>query len=172
MRIRECTGRRFAPYAAAVASILGLIVLQGCAPDRTTTAEIAPQKPIRMAYQDRVADAVSIVAIANGLFEKASLQVEGHRFSSGPACSEALYSGSADVGTMGDTTAVIAIARKAPIRIVASHGGGEHRHRIIVGKSSTVKTVVDLKGKRVAVKKGDINLRWASGFPGGQRLVR
>jgi len=137
-----------------VALIVCLAILPGCSRQTTPTGELSPDNPIRVAYQDRIADAVSIVAIANDYFREEGLMVKGLRFSSGPACSEALYSGSADVGTMGDTTAIIATARKAPVTIVASHGGGEHRHRIVVAASSAADSISDLKGKRVAVKKG------------------
>lgn len=109
---------------------------------------------ISFAYQDRVADAASIIAVRKGYFGDESLAVQAQRFSSGPACSEALYTGAADVATMGDTTAVIAIARGVRVRILTSHGGGEHRHRIMVGAGSGISGPAELAGRRVAVKKG------------------
>ena len=108
---------------------------------------------VRFAYQDRIADAVSVIAVENGFFAKEGLQVKPMMFTSGPACTEALVSGSADISTMGDTTAVISVAR-APVTIIASHGGGEHRHRIIVKADSPIRSPRDLVGKRVAVSKG------------------
>jgi aliphatic sulfonates family ABC transporter substrate-binding protein len=113
----------------------------------------AEQPAIRFAYQDRIADAVSVIAVEKGFFGKEGLEVKPMMFSSGPACTEAVISGSADVGTMGDTTAVISVAR-APVTIIASHGGGEHRHRIIVKDASPIRLPRDLIGKRVAVSKG------------------
>jgi ABC-type nitrate/sulfonate/bicarbonate transport system substrate-binding protein len=76
------------------------------------------------------------------------------RFNSGPACSEALFSGSAQVATMGDATAVIAVARNPSLRIVASHAAGEHRHRLVGGKGLAYNGPRDLRGKTLAVKKG------------------
>jgi len=108
---------------------------------------------VRFAYQDRIADAVSVIAVENGFFAKEELKVKPMMFTSGPACTEAVVSGSADIATMGDTTAVISVAR-APVTIVASHGGGEHRHRIIVKAGSSIRFPRDLVGKRVAVSKG------------------
>ena len=139
-----------APATCVAVVVLGAIlaVIAGCGEAKPTA------EPIRFAYQDRVADAASILAIRRGLFAEEGLSVAPLRFTSGPACSEALYSGSADVGTMGDTTAVIAAARHAPLTIIASHGGGEHRHRIVVRADSPVRSPGDLAGRRVAVKKG------------------
>lgn len=110
--------------------------------------------PIRFAYQDRVGSALCIVAVEKGFFRQQGLAVAPSRFTSGPACAEALYSGSADIGEMGDTTAVIAVSRSDRFRIIASHGGGENRHRIVVRKDSPIRNPTDLVGRKLAVKKG------------------
>ncbi len=113
----------------------------------------APEMVVRFAYQDRVADAASIIAVERDLFGQEGLAVKPLVFSSGPACSEALLAGSADIGTMGDTTSIIAVS-SARVKIIASHGGGEHRHRIIVTSDSPIRSPSDLVGRRLAVKKG------------------
>ena len=134
----------------ALAALLAL--LPSCAQRESPQAK-ATSLTVRFAYQDRVADAASMIAFEKGFFRDEDLVVKPMVFSSGPACSEALLSGSADIGTMGDTTAVIAVAR-SPVKIIASHGGGEHRHRIIVAKDSAIRSPTDLVGSRLAVKKG------------------
>ena len=124
-------------------------------------------RPVRLAYQNRIGDAVCIVAVEKGFFRDEALDVQAFRFSNGPACAEAMYAGAADVGTMGDATAVIAVSRnqvEAPnaryrdrrprFRIIAAHGRGEHRHRLMVQADSPLRTPADLPGKTVAVKKG------------------
>jgi aliphatic sulfonates family ABC transporter substrate-binding protein len=106
-----------------------------------------------------------MIAVEKGLFAEEGVTVKPLVFSSGPACSETLLAGSADIGTMGDTTAVIAVAR-SPVKIIASHGGGEHRHRVIVAEGSAIRSPADLIGKRLAVKKGTSTygglLAWAN----------
>jgi aliphatic sulfonates family ABC transporter substrate-binding protein len=109
---------------------------------------------IRFAYQNRVGSAACIVAAENDYFAQEGLRIEPFRFNSGPACAEALYSGSADIGTMGDTTAIITVSRDDRFVIIASHGQGEHRHRLVVNRDSPVADVEDLRGKTVGVKKG------------------
>ena len=112
------------------------------------------KQPIRFAFQNRVGSAIPIVAVKKGFFEKSGIVIQPLRFNSGPACAEALYSGSADIGTMGDTTAIIAGVQNARLKIIASHSTGEHRHRIIVRDSSPLQRFEDLRGSRIAVKKG------------------
>lgn len=121
-----------------------------CRPNETATAT----KPIRFAFQNRIGSAIPIVAVEKGFFKKQNLVVKAFRFSSGPACAEALYSGSADIGTMGDASAIFTTAQHADLKIIASHSTGEHRHRLIVQRSSPFRTLGDLKGKRIGIKKG------------------
>jgi len=109
---------------------------------------------VRFAYQNRIGSAACMVAVEGGYFAEAGLAIEPFRFNSGPACAEALYSGSADIGTMGDTTAIITVSRDDRFAIIASHGQGEHRHRLMVRGDSSVEAVEGLRGKTVGVKKG------------------
>jgi ABC-type nitrate/sulfonate/bicarbonate transport system substrate-binding protein len=113
-----------------------------------------PKKTIRFAFQDRIGSAIPIVAVAQDLFRKEGITVQPLRFSSGPACAEALYSGSADIATMGDSTAIIAIARHPQLKIMASHCTGEHRHRLIVRGTSSFQSLKDLRSKRIGIKLG------------------
>lgn len=110
--------------------------------------------PIRFAYQNRTAAAAAIVAVAKDSFKAQGLSVKAMRFDNGPACAEALFTGSADLGTMGDATAITAITRNPDLIIIASHASGEHRHRLMVKADSTIRRPQDLVGKVVAVKKG------------------
>ncbi|MGD2271589.1 MAG: ABC transporter substrate-binding protein [Desulfobacterales bacterium] len=113
------------------------------------------KKPIIFAYQDRVADAASIIAVNKGLFKREGLNVAGRMFTSGPSCAEALIYGNAVLGTMGDTTAIITLSKSCTkFRAICSHGGGEHRHRIIVRNDSGITLPQHLSGKRIGVKKG------------------
>ena len=137
-----------------IAAMFILINSPGYGNDEKSTKPVSPTVEISLAYQDRVVDAPILIAIYKKIFEQEGIKVKAMRFNNGPACSEALLLGKVDFATMGDTTAVIAAAREAPISIIASHGGGENRHRIIVNKNSTIKDIADLKGKRIAVKKG------------------
>jgi sulfonate transport system substrate-binding protein len=142
------------PLAVAVGRTLSILFAAALAAAGAATAGGPRGQPtVGFAYQDRIADAMSVIAVEKGFFAREGVQVKPMMFTSGPACTEAVVSGSADVGTMGDTTAVISVAR-APVTIIASHGGGEHRHRIIVKDTSPIRSFRDLTGKRVAVSKG------------------
>ena len=72
---------------------------------------------------------------------------------------------------MGDTTAVIAVSRGAPLRIVASHSSGEHRHRLVVRGDSPLRQPKDLVGKRLGVKKGTSTFGGLLAFLAARRIA-
>ncbi|OQX16105.1 MAG: hypothetical protein BWK76_12125 [Desulfobulbaceae bacterium A2] len=112
------------------------------------------EEELRFAYQNRIGDAVTIVAVSKNLFAAEGLHVKAMQFNNGPACAEALVTGGVDIATMGDTAAVLSLTKDSTLRILGSHGAGEQRHRIIVPQHNGIRHLTDLKGKRVAVKKG------------------
>lgn len=130
-------------------------VLLGLRLHRQAEPPTAPAgEPIRFAYQDRIGSALCIVAVEKNFFRDAGVAVQAFRFNNGPACAEALFSGAADVATMGDTTAILAAARDLPLTILASHGSGEHRHRLMVAADSPIRSIEQLAGQAIGVKKG------------------
>jgi aliphatic sulfonates family ABC transporter substrate-binding protein len=143
---RSCTARMLVLLMGVIFALSSV----SCSQD-----EKSNKNPVvTFAYQDRVADAASIIAVKKGFFADEGLDIRPMIFSSGPACTEALTYGNADFGTMGDTTAIVTASKGHGFRIIASHGGGEHRHRLLVARESGIKTLQDLEGKRIGVKKG------------------
>jgi len=124
-----------------------LLLVTACVPDKNS-------QTLRFAYQNRIGCAIPIIAVEKSFFKEEGLAIKALRFSSGPECAEALYTGSADIGTMGDAAAVMALARNSHFIILTSHCDGEHRHRIMVSEDSDIRTPEDLEGKKLGVKKG------------------
>lgn len=72
---------------------------------------------------------------------------------SGPGINEAFANGALDFAYTGDFPAIAGRAGGLPIKIVVSGERG-HNSYLVVPLGSTVKTIKDLVGKRVAVNKG------------------
>jgi sulfonate transport system substrate-binding protein len=75
-------------------------------------------------------------------------------FPSGPPLLEAINVGAIDFGNAGETPPIFAQAAGAPIRYVAYEPPAPKGEAILVPKDSPLKSVADLKGKKVALNKG------------------
>lgn len=73
-------------------------------------------------------------------------------FQFGPPMLEALGAGAIDLGSVGDTPPVFAQAGGSNLVYVAATPSAQHA--VLVPKNSPIKTLADLKGKKVAFGKG------------------
>jgi len=85
---------------------------------------------------------------------KCGIKVEEHMFAKGLDVMQAIIAGELDVGTTASEAAISGRAGGAPIVVVAGFAKGGAR---LVGRSDLkLKSVKDLKGKRVGVTRGGI----------------
>ncbi|WP_083636190.1 aliphatic sulfonate ABC transporter substrate-binding protein [Bradyrhizobium sp. AS23.2] len=87
-------------------------------------------------------------------FRPLGIEIKWIDFQFGPPLLEAINVGSVDFGFVGDTPPIFAQAGGAKIRYVAAVKSEGDNQAIIVPKDSPIKTLADLKGKRVAFGKG------------------
>lgn len=80
--------------------------------------------------------------------------VKWTEFQFGPPLLEAINVGAIDFGNTGETPPVFAQAAGAPIRYVAYEPPAQKGEAILVQKDSPLKSVADLKGRKVAVARG------------------
>lgn len=85
---------------------------------------------------------------------KCGIKVEEHVFAKGPDVMQAILAGELDVGATASEGAITARANGAPIFVVAGFAKGGAR--LVARPDANIKTVADLKGKRVGVTRGGI----------------
>ncbi len=95
---------------------------------------------------------------ANGALEKRlaakGIDVKWTEFPGGPQLLEGLNVGSVDFGTTGETPPVFAQAAGADLLYVAFEPPAPTSEAILVPKDSPIKSVAELKGKKVVLNKG------------------
>lgn len=82
------------------------------------------------------------------------IEVRWSEFPAGPQLLEALNVGSIDFGTVGEAPPIFAQAAGADLVYVANQPPAPKGEAILVTKDSPLKTVADLRGKKVALNKG------------------
>lgn len=80
------------------------------------------------------------------------VQVKWVEFQFGPPMLEAMGAGSIDLGSVGDTPPIFAQAGGSNLLYVAATPSAQHA--VLVPQDSPIKTLAELKGKRVAFGKG------------------
>lgn len=82
------------------------------------------------------------------------ITVEWKLFPAGPQLLEALNAGSIDFGSTGEAPPIFAQAAGAPLVYVGHEPSNPKGEAILVLSNSPIKTVRDLKGKKIALNKG------------------
>lgn len=89
-----------------------------------------------------------------GKLKTIGYSVEWKEFPAGPQMLEALNVGAIDFGNTGETPPIFAQAAGAPLLYVAYEPPAPRGEAILVPQDSSLKSVADLKGKKVALNKG------------------
>ncbi|NTU83696.1 MAG: sulfonate ABC transporter substrate-binding protein [Chloroflexales bacterium] len=119
-----------------------------------TTASASAVKELRIGRQK--GGALSILEAQGTLSKRLEAQgvtVTWTEFPAGPQLLEALNVGSIDFGTTGEPPPIFAQAAGAPLIYAAAEPANPRTNAIIVPKDSPIKTLADLKGKKIAVQK-------------------
>jgi sulfonate transport system substrate-binding protein len=87
-------------------------------------------------------------------FKPLGVAVSWVDFQFGPPLLEAINVGSVDFGYVGDAPPIFAQAASAKIRYAAAVKQNGNTQAIVVPKESPIKTLADLKGKRIAFGRG------------------
>lgn len=115
----------------------------------------AQENVLRVGYQKY---GTLVILKARGTLEKRlaplKVDVKWTEFAFGPPLLEAINVGSIDFGTVGESPPVFAQAAGADLVYVGNEPPAPASEGILVLKESPIKTVADLKGKKVVFAKG------------------
>ena len=89
-----------------------------------------------------------------GALAPLGVTVKWTEFPSGPPLLEAINAGAIDVGNAGEAPPIFAQAARVPFVYVAYEPPAPRGEAILVPRASALRSVADLKGKKVALNKG------------------
>lgn len=115
----------------------------------------AQEKVLRIGYQKF---GELILLKGRGTLEKRAealgYKVSWAEFPAGPQLLEALNAGAIDFGNTGETPPIFAQAAGAPLVYVGYEPAAPKGEAILVPKDSPIRTLADLKGKKIALNRG------------------
>lgn len=121
----------------------------------------ATAETLRIGYQK--AASTLVLLKTHGTLEKKlaplNVEVKWLEFAAGPQLLEGLNLGSIDFGYVGEVPPVFALAAGAPLVYTAYELHTPEAEGILVPKDSAIRTVADLKGKKIAFNKGS-DVHW------------
>ncbi|MGB3126639.1 MAG: ABC transporter substrate-binding protein [Pseudomonas sp.] len=119
-----------------------------------TAAHAADLQPLRVANQKSTIKALLEVS---GETKNVPYDIQWSEFPSASPLGEALNAGAVDVGALGDAPYVFALGAGAALKVVSIiHAEGRNTTALLVPKDSPIKTVADLKGKKIVTGRGSI----------------
>ena len=90
------------------------------------------------------------VGMQSGIFEKHGLTIESSAFGGGPRLIQGMTAGAIDIGLDGGTDMAL-IVKGAPMKGIAPLSGAPVEMVVAVKAGGPIKTVADLKGKKIAI---------------------
>jgi len=136
--------------ALHIAAALGLALNFGAANAQAAKAEL-----LRIGFQKY---GTLTILKARGDLEKRlapqGIEIRWVEFPAGPQLLEGLNVGSIDFGTVGEAPPIFAQAAGANLVYVANQPPAPAGEAIVVPKDSTIKSVAELKGRKVVLNKG------------------
>lgn len=142
----------FAPSVKKILLSVGLVATLGSVSAVATAEKIST---LNIGYQKY---GLLPIVKARGELEKAlkpqGVEVKWIEFPAGPQLLEGLNVGSVVFGETGEAPPIFAQAANANLVYVANQPPAPKAEAILVSKNSPIKSVKDLKGKRVALNKG------------------
>ena len=138
-------------------SAIGVIAAVAIASATAAKAQTPSSDKIRIGYQK--SSTLTAILKTNGELEKAlaplGVRVSWHEFTSGLPLLEAINTGNIDFGAdVADTVPLFAQAAGAKLAYIAEEAASPSAQAILVGAESPIRTLTDLKGKKIAVTKG------------------
>ena len=153
-------GRGFGPLAAGLltAALAAAACSSGSANPSAgssqSSAGATSLSGVTLHVGDQAGTGAEAVLTAAGLIHKLPFTVAWSDFTSGPPMLQAMSGGAVDIGGVGDAPPVFAAAGGDKIAIVGARTANPLGSAIVVPQGSPIRSVAQLKGKKIAVAQG------------------
>jgi sulfonate transport system substrate-binding protein len=148
--------------AVAVLALAALAAVAGCSSSSSPSASDPGSSTgkinlstVTLNIGDQKGTGAYSLLQAAGLLNKLPFKAHWSDFTSGPPMLEAMAGGSVDIGGVGDAPPVFAASGGDGIEIVGARAGGQgDQDAVVVPKGSSITSISQLRGKKIAVSSG------------------
>ena len=148
------------PRVLAVIALLSLL-LTGCvsrqdssgAQEAPATVPLSELSGVTLNVGDQKGGTESLLRAA-GALDNLPYKMAFSTFTSGPPQIEAATAGKIDFAITGNSPPMFGAASNAKVKVVAAYDGGGVGDQVLVHADSPIRSIADLRGKRIAVGKG------------------
>jgi sulfonate transport system substrate-binding protein len=164
--IRMLTTRKHRPLRTAAALALLALIAAGCSSASAGSGSAASGSgsggnasttdvsQVTLHIGDQAGSGAQALLTAAGLIDKLPFKVTWSDFTSGPPMLQAMAGGAVDIGSVGNAPPVFAAAGGDNIAIVGAFQANPLGSALLVPKNSSIHSIAQLKGKRIAVAQG------------------
>ena len=157
-RVLRASRTRLALWGGLV-TVAALVVVAGGCPGRRPGA---PQRPagspapeaVALGVALRPSSALVFIAQQQGYFTQAGLTATIKEYPSGKRAIEGMLAGEVNVSTGADVPFVVSSFARSDLRLLATISAADDDPRIVARKDRGIRQPADLRGKRVATRKG------------------
>ncbi len=146
---------------AVVVLLVSMFALAGCLSRESDDRSAAPPSTVDAAQLSTVTlnvgdqkGGTQALLQASGQLTGTPYKVSFSTFTSGPPQVEAATAGRIDFAVTGNTPPIFGAASDARIKVVSAYTNDASGDQILVPRTSTARSVADLRGKRIAFGKG------------------
>jgi NitT/TauT family transport system substrate-binding protein len=139
--------------------LLSLIVAGACAGALTTTAPAAELLRVGNAGRESFSFTPANIGQEAGIFAKHGLNLEIAGFGGDAKLQQAMAADAVDIG-LGSGPGMAFIAKGSPVKGIAAMAGPPLLFTVVVRSDGSVKTVADLKGRKVAISTVGSATNW------------
>lgn len=132
-----------------IAALTAAVLLAGCG----ASGGGGGQPPLKVGSQR---GGTKAILIASGALEGVPYKIEWSEFAAAQPLLEAVGAGAVDLGEAGDAPFLFAYASGAKIKAVQAGKSGGSSTALLVRKDSPIRSLADLRGKKIATGRGSI----------------
>lgn len=134
-------------------AVAAAVVMAGTACSSGDDAGTVGSGDVTLVVGDQVKGTQTLLESA-GELKDLPYKIKWASFEAGPPLLEAASAGKVDVGSTGDVPAVFAQSAGSPLKIITVTANRKSGDYLLVPEGSSIRSVADLRGKKVAFTKG------------------